>query len=207
MRNISISNWSDFKTIIASKKLLMQYYDSTTKYNVFAVENSSLYWEISLLKDEGSDVTDFENNYKANCNAPLEVRSSAGRPARTSPSPQPNGTVQKLKGYQILLTSGNTDAYVDISFDHTVYIKGGNIVSAGVDEDDYVNAKTLLVSDDTVVVDGIIDHGYMIPNVKLDFVSPECMEFPSYLKLRVYLHCHTSAASDIKANVLVEYFE
>jgi len=73
MQEMEASSWSNFKTLVSNKTLLIQYSDNARGYNLYASEASVFMWHIWLPKDEGSDVTDFENNFKAAANAPLMV--------------------------------------------------------------------------------------------------------------------------------------
>ena len=70
MQIMSVNSWSDYKTLVTNKTLLMQYSDDGNTYNIFAPEAQTFLWNISLLKGT-SDATDFENNYKSAANAPM----------------------------------------------------------------------------------------------------------------------------------------
>jgi hypothetical protein len=202
---MNLSSWADYKTLVSSKMLLMQYSETASTYHVFSSEANVFMWCISLLKGS-SDGTDFENNYKSTINKPLENKAGAGRPERVAASPQPNNTVEHWKGYQIALTSGNQSAYVDVEFSADIYLKGGRIISLDVDEDDYVSVEARLKSNDAVYMPGLIETAYMLPNVALSFLSEECMLFPSILKLRITLTC-PAADKNVTANILVDYFK
>lgn len=74
-----INSWSDYKTIIlGTKGLSIQYSEKPDRYDIYSVEQKVFVWSISLLKDEGSDVTDFESNYKSSANGPLEIKDNDG---------------------------------------------------------------------------------------------------------------------------------
>lgn len=59
-------SWNNFKTIVSSKVLSVQYDDLGDTYDVFAVEEEIL-WQASLYKGS-SESTDFETNYKPTAN-------------------------------------------------------------------------------------------------------------------------------------------
>lgn len=80
MHEIQVNTWSDYKTLISSKKLLIQYAEFADRYDLYAVEASAFMWVCSIAKGGGSDATDFENNYKSDANAPLEVKDDDGKP-------------------------------------------------------------------------------------------------------------------------------
>jgi hypothetical protein len=74
-----IDSWDNFKILVSTKALLMQYMERADTYEIFAPEAQTFLWNISLLKGS-SDVIDFETNYKSDCNKPLEYRSVDGLP-------------------------------------------------------------------------------------------------------------------------------
>ncbi len=194
-----------FWSLVSSKNLLPQYIDGGVCYSIFATENN-ISWETIVQKDGGSDQTDFETNHKASCNLPLEVKAGAGRPIRVSASPQPDNTVEHWKGYQLVLPAGQTSAYIDVSFDSTIYLHGGYIVSADVDFDDYVQADVLVAANNAEYIPGIISNAYMIPNIPVSFESNESMIFPTSVKIRVTLTTAEANTTDVYANILVDYF-
>ena len=204
MKTASVS-YPQLKSLISSKGLLLQYIENLDSYDLFALE-TNISWETSVLKDGGSDVIDFETNLKTSCNKPLEIRAAAGRPQRFSSSPQPIGTVEHWKGYQITVPAGQTSAYIDISFGSTVYLRGGYIVSSDVDFDDYVQADVLVAANSATYIGGLITTAYMIPNLPVSFESDESMAFPTSLKIRVTLNICEVEEQDVHANVLVDYF-
>jgi hypothetical protein len=198
-------DYTTFWTLISSKTLLAQYIDTGDCYQVFALE-SSISWETFIPKDGGANQTDFETNHKTSCNQPLEIKAAAGRPLRVSASPQPLNTVEHWKGYQLVLPAGQLSAYVDVSFSSTVYLHGGYIVSADVDFDDYIQADVLVAANNAEYIPGIVSNAYMIPNLPVSFESAESMVFPTSVKIRVTLTTADANATDVHANILVDYF-
>jgi len=65
-------NYNQFKSIVESKNLVLQYVEHVDRYELFAIEGS-LSWETTILKGS-NDATDFETNYKDTANQPLSVR-------------------------------------------------------------------------------------------------------------------------------------
>lgn len=72
MQLMNVNSWSDFKTLVTNKVLLMQYSDNGISYEIFAPEATVFLWTTSLVKGS-SDATDFENNYKSAANAPMMI--------------------------------------------------------------------------------------------------------------------------------------
>jgi len=68
--NVSYDQW---KSIIAANDLNVQYVENPNSYNLFAIEYN-ISWETKVLKDGGSNQTDFETNYKPTANLPLGAR-------------------------------------------------------------------------------------------------------------------------------------
>ena len=77
MREINLVTYSQFKTLVAAKGLLAQYFDNMDAYFLFASE-SGILWQYRLIKDGGADQTDFETTQITNYNKPLEYRTSTG---------------------------------------------------------------------------------------------------------------------------------
>lgn len=75
--------WTSFKTLVTAKNLLMQYHEYDNHYFVFATETDTVEYSCELWKDltnvkgvdeeqNSTDLQDFEDNYKANCNQPKQ---------------------------------------------------------------------------------------------------------------------------------------
>lgn len=66
---VPMFDWTAFKALAASKQLGLNCDESASAYTIL-INEGVLVWSIILVKDGGSDVTDFETNYKALCNKP-----------------------------------------------------------------------------------------------------------------------------------------
>lgn len=69
MEELIFTSWSAFKALAVTKQLGLQYLEFSSRYDIYIVEGV-LIWRISLLKDGGDEVTDFETTYKALSNRP-----------------------------------------------------------------------------------------------------------------------------------------
>ena len=69
MHPIHLESWSDFKALVVSKSLLMQYKNTVGWYEVYAAEAGEYLWRHNIAKDSGVDQTDFEANYMPSANA------------------------------------------------------------------------------------------------------------------------------------------
>jgi len=88
MVNIKLS-WDALKGIVTSKNLQMQYVDYIYVYFIFAVEPDVLYlYNMMKMSPASTEQTDFETNFKNNCNKNIVVKSdivSQVQPAGTYP--------------------------------------------------------------------------------------------------------------------------
>lgn len=180
---MEVATWAEFEALIASKKLLIQYTEDEGGYDLFGPEGTVLLWHIRILKNS-DDATDFENNHQETANQPLYVRSSASRPMRVSPSPQPDGTTEKWKGYLIDCGASDETKYIDVAFDHTIYLRGGTMYSQDVVSGDKFKAEVQVIANGYTAMTPMSDI-YLLPNEKVMVISPECMEFTSAVRLRV----------------------
>ena len=78
MIQMECSSWSSYKLMTENKRLLVQFADMGSYYDLYAPEGSIFVWHYSLVKDDTDSLNDFENNYKNDWNKPLEYRSSDG---------------------------------------------------------------------------------------------------------------------------------
>jgi hypothetical protein len=72
MQTMEISTWTEYKNLLTSKVLGIQYGESPTWYELYAPEAQTFMWHISLEKGT-ADATDFEANYKPTANAPMMI--------------------------------------------------------------------------------------------------------------------------------------
>src|ERR1035437_5220833 len=70
MQIMELSSWNDFKILVASKGLLIQYTQLAKYYDIFAPESTEFLWHIQLVLAT-PDALDFETNVKPTANAPL----------------------------------------------------------------------------------------------------------------------------------------
>jgi hypothetical protein len=131
--NVSYIQW---KSLLASNDLNAQYLENPDSYDLFAIEYN-ISWETKILKDGGSNQTDFEANYKATANSPLGARpADTGSVANTFTS---TGTGTALT------TSLSFDQYaLQVQVTGTSTLTLWNVVLEG--SLDSVNFSTILTS-------------------------------------------------------------
>ena len=185
MQMMEMASWEAFESLITSKKLLCQYSETESVYELFAPEASTFLWHITLLKGS-ADSDDFEDNHKSMSNKPLDVRSSASRPARVAASPQPDGTTERWKGYEIDCGANDSTKAIDISFGSLIYLRGGTATSDDVAAGDKfkVEIQMQINSVWTTIMTPMEDI-FMLPGKRVEVVSPECMEFPTIYRMKV----------------------
>lgn len=206
MQVLEVCTWDRFKTLISSKKILIQYIDDGDGYVIVAPEDGVILWRIRLLKGT-ADATDFDNNFAATANRPLEIKADFGRPIRTTPSPQPNNTTEAWKGFHIDLATDDETGTMDISFGADVYLKGGEIYSEDADPADKLKVDVVLVSNPaTVVTADLLKDVYMLKNYPIRFISSECMWLPSTVMLRVTYTKKSGDTTTRSISALADYF-
>jgi hypothetical protein len=131
--NVSYSQW---KSLLASNDLGAQYLENPDSYDLFAIEYH-ISWETKVLKNGGSDQTDFETNYKATANQPL-----GSRPSDTDS----NATTYTTTGTGATLsTTLSFDQYaLQVQVTGTSTLTTWNVVLEG--SLDNVNFSTILIS-------------------------------------------------------------
>jgi len=71
---INIESWTDFKSLISIKSGVMQYQTQGSDYVIWFMEGNIRYTHaISITSPANTDQTDFENNYKDDCNKPVFI--------------------------------------------------------------------------------------------------------------------------------------
>ncbi|RKZ36307.1 MAG: hypothetical protein DRQ49_18145 [Gammaproteobacteria bacterium] len=74
--------WEDFKILKTKKRAVMQFYVNNNKYMIWFNEGDAKYFckiRITYPAIDGSDQKDFEDNYKDNCNLPIEEKNNEYR--------------------------------------------------------------------------------------------------------------------------------
>ena len=111
-------NYSDFMSLYNNKGLKnLQYYESNGVYDLFFEEGMVLY---TCRITEQNDITDFENNYKANANKPLIIKAEDSTPY-VRVTEKTVGKFLQLHGFEMICPANETTNYdvkwtVDIEF-------------------------------------------------------------------------------------------
>lgn len=138
-----INTWSDYKTtVITTKALKLQYTENSSGYEVYASEASVFIWNIFIPKDGGSDVTDFETNYKALANKAIyaKVDVSASQPFASKILPDGKKLYKRVHGFSGTVSGAADNLDFVIPYDNC---KLTGIEIVGGSKGDVVNLKIL----------------------------------------------------------------
>jgi hypothetical protein len=189
MQQVNIPSWATFKELLQNKALLLQYAEVDDTYLLYAAEAGVFLWHTSLMKDSGEDVCDFETNYKAIANQPLEVKATAGAPLRTVATAQPRNTTEKWKGYSAEMTAEETEKTILINFPIEVWLRGGSIFSDDAQFGDHITVDVVWTEYTALIIyPNLLENIFMRGGVPIPFVSSECMKFPPMLSLQITYH-------------------
>jgi hypothetical protein len=139
MKEIGLT-YTAFKDLTSAKGLFPQYVDSGPYYEVFAIE-SNISWQCMIQKDDGSDQTDFETNYKASCNQPLEYRSIDGLPKVADARFVDNLSFYTDGSQGSLEAPANKTSYAKYSFSYDYTMAGIDLYWYGANWGDYMECE------------------------------------------------------------------
>lgn len=177
-----INSWSAYKaTTLASKALLLQYTESANSYDIFAAENMFV-WNISLSKDGGSDVVDFETNFKAGCNKPITEKDSDGS-ALARVKAAPIGWTFQLRGFEFTTSALASVINKDSS--------GSNLTD--------VSIKLYNISDVEITVPGIANANLLTCVKTVIDIEPPYDYYVIGAKIRVL----SALNSDVVVNAII----
>ncbi len=162
---IQINDWTQFKTLAVTKQLGLQYVETASTY-VLYINEGVLVWSISLARDGGSDVTDFETYYKPLSNRPSFFLGQFRNKFRNLTG---NGTTTVKSGNGVIrgisFNNGNTGGDVTI-YDNTAASgtkiatfqigtpSGGLLSSTGLHSPSYIAMTAEFTTGLTVVTAG-----------------------------------------------------
>lgn len=198
MESLYIDTWAGFKSLIATKALLIQYSNlSGGSYDLYAPEGGVFMWRYKLTCDGGADQIDFETNYKPTANAPIEMKAGASRPQRITSSPQPLNTISNFIGFALHLGLGAATGSIDVAFSTVVYLRGGVLRSANSQASDIAQMDSMLKANDQILMAGMVSGLNVTPNFNIEFRADDCTEVPVTVKLRITItRTSVLAASD-----------
>lgn len=145
-------NWSQYKDLCITKRLVMNYTEDDMTYHLFSVELNINYL-CELYKTNEIEITDFETNYKANSNLPIRKQE------REQARPQMlRGSVIATNGQGTLLLKVPGTVGVDKR-----YLKGGFGWFSNPVEGD--NVKVYVSDEDNIMGAGA---GYVVASINDD---------------------------------------
>ena len=98
--------WMVLKALLVERYLKLQYEEFDEAYELYCIEDTITY-VCNLERDGGTDVVDFETNYKADANKPIQERYPDGRPIiRSESRPQGCTTMFTMTGDNAVIGDG-----------------------------------------------------------------------------------------------------
>lgn len=85
-------DWSEFKVHIDNKSLKIQFFESSTDYDLYAFDGI-FGMQCLLVKDGGSGLLDFESNYKPSANSNIDLYKFNGDSLKTTSVDSINATI------------------------------------------------------------------------------------------------------------------
>jgi len=144
--NFSLT-WAELKALITNKAKV-RFTERDEFYNIYYDE-----FETSILKDTGSDQTDFETNYKSYANKPVVDAVEITKQAEPQPFAVPTYRTKMNATSGTVTVAPGTDSDIQFLMSAERYVTGGSIVVQNAQMGDYIVAE---VEDN----DGVIPSPY-----------------------------------------------
>ena len=185
-------NWDKIKEVITEKRLFLQYIDLGKSYHI-ATADGPFKYSCELEKDGGTDVTDFEDNYKADSNRPQTVAQSA--------------TVSNFCAKQIVIPSGVLPSGIcEWEYDTNVYLNKMLAVPVDAEWGDYVNIGVNLKANDYEVAQYASDIYLYGDKPDVWFQGNGAGKIPNYCKVRcTYVKGDNTTDAERKFIVIAEF--
>jgi len=152
---LNIAGWTQFKSLVETKDLFIQYLDYGDRYFVFAADGPIIYFHDIYTDDPGNpDLVDFNDNFKDIANAPISLVIKEEH--------IPTGGHYQKKGCFLDVPAGS-DHYIDIHFPHPVSLLAADYSTAAIHEGDQLAA---IGSPDTVI--GVTTSAHVIGDKTID---------------------------------------
>jgi len=137
--------WDELKALITAKSLKLQYELVKNKdYHIWVSENGTTY-EMWMLKEsptpDPSDQKDFEDNYKDDCNAPIEMKTMDDVPY-VRVTDRTVGLVMHIHGSEFT-AAADTVTKDQMKFTQDIEIVGATMSCAGSHNGDVINMKVI----------------------------------------------------------------
>lgn len=195
--NTIILNWADFKALATSKNFRIQYTETGSIYYIFAVDGI-LQYETEIFKNatnqvanatlENENQDDFETNYKANANLPLEYKSSDGL-TKFAPSKFADVLSLYVDGTNGLADMGAGETkYCKTHYSFSYTLAGVNVTWSGSNWGDYVDFEAGFYTDEAdestfYSINKFGDHYRIYESGKITFDVPTVKVIPSTVQV------------------------
>lgn len=207
MKNVS---WDILKQFATTKKIALQYLDMTSHYEVICFDS---YFVLSCVIDKqssNSELQDFEGNFKASANKPIEPLDQSGRKLLTiSPFSDSNGF--RFRGTSFSGTiSANSTQSIDYKIEQERFINGGRLILDAANTDDQVSFRVVDVDNVLgfgagVVLDEFIKDYYLPVGESMEVSLDYPARIPSGLYLRMIYKNTGDAPVKVKCNLYLHW--
>ena len=131
--------WAQFKTAVGTAKSRVRWTDRDTFYSISFFDDRDCEFITSIMKDSGSDQTDFETNFQSSANIP-----SLGLNVITVPDPvpfsQPTYRTKRDAIDDLVSVEPGATGDIDYKLLSDLYVSGGDIVIENAELGDYLVA-------------------------------------------------------------------
>lgn len=141
MESVRKSSWTEFRDLTIAKELLFQYEENSKFYDIYAICTGVVYHYRLKKSPPSSDLTDWEDNYKATANRPV---------------PQKRSTFSvgeyRFRGERVVGTcAAGATATVDLTLTELRLLSGGEVVVSGSTIFDWVKFQVVHPNGTTVL--------------------------------------------------------
>ena len=196
-RDIVISQWFDFKSVVRKRKIVAQWVELSNEYQIFA-QDGSLCFLYTVDKSNLSEKLDFEQEYKASWD--INLGTKFGKRATVHASPRPEESTTYFSGAgdnggpglgaRLIFDMKSTDEskYVDLYYEEAVAIKDAIIKVVDAPLGSYITME-IIHPDPTI---GALDSNVRVLNLlgegRMDLNADDSAVIPVGLKLRVAVY-------------------
>lgn len=204
-------NWTDFKTAwIKKSSPPLQYIEKEWDYTIWFSDNDRVFTIIDKDTPATTDQTDFETNYKDDCNKPTHTMSNDNTPY-VRVTEKTVGKMMQLYGIELTASADDTTNY-DVKWSEDIEFVGLKGCCENAHYGDKVNA--VMIDKDNILGYGanfvVAEFGKNVPAMLLDIMgcsaeTTTAVTLMAGLYLRLsYVNAH--ATEDAKLYIALRYY-
>lgn len=204
---IQIMSWADMASIVNSKSLALQYYETKDDYLIWAIDHTITYtyliWKLgsepymSDRRQIAADRTDFETNYKPTANTPCGVR--------LQPFAVPDVAFSADAATQTI-TAGQAQT-IDFHLTTTKSVYGVQYYAQNANLGDFVSFQVIDIDNvlgfgANTVLNTFVTKWFIMSNTLVDVALPLAATIPAGLYIRI--NYTSTGVTDVK--IVVNYY-